>query len=94
LDYFLARYYSSSQGRFTSPDEFKGGPDELFEEVDPDDPLFYSDTTEPQSLNKYQYTLNNPLRYVDPDGHQTTTSEIKRGILDFATGVGRGTRLL
>ena len=30
LDYFLARYYSSTQGRFTSPDEFKGGPDELF----------------------------------------------------------------
>ena len=22
LDYFLARYYSSTQGRFTSPDEF------------------------------------------------------------------------
>src|SRR5688572_2967882 len=30
LDYFLARYYSSAQGRFTSPDEFKGGPDELW----------------------------------------------------------------
>jgi RHS repeat-associated protein len=30
LDYFLARYYSSTQGRFTSPDEFSGGPDELY----------------------------------------------------------------
>jgi RHS repeat-associated protein len=30
LDYFLARYYSSTLGRFTSPDEFTGGPDELF----------------------------------------------------------------
>ncbi|MGH9931365.1 MAG: RHS repeat-associated core domain-containing protein, partial [Pyrinomonadaceae bacterium] len=30
LDYFLARYYSSNQGRFTSPDEFTGGPDELY----------------------------------------------------------------
>jgi RHS repeat-associated protein len=30
LDYFLARYYSSTQGRFTSPDEFLGGPDELY----------------------------------------------------------------
>jgi RHS repeat-associated protein len=29
MDYFLARYYSSTQGRFTSPDEFVGGPDEL-----------------------------------------------------------------
>ncbi|HEV8370417.1 MAG TPA: RHS repeat-associated core domain-containing protein [Pyrinomonadaceae bacterium] len=26
LDYFLARYYSSAMGRFTSPDEFTGGP--------------------------------------------------------------------
>jgi len=30
LDYFLARYYSSTGGRFASPDEFAGGPDELF----------------------------------------------------------------
>jgi RHS repeat-associated protein len=28
LDYFLARYYSGAQGRFLSPDEFKGGPDD------------------------------------------------------------------
>src|ERR1700744_1499403 len=31
LDYFEARYYSSIHGRFTSPDEFVGGPDELYE---------------------------------------------------------------
>jgi RHS repeat-associated protein len=24
---------------------------------------------DPQSLNRYSYTLNNPLRYVDPSGH-------------------------
>lgn len=29
----------------------------------------YADITNPQSLNKYSYTYNNPLRYVDPDGH-------------------------
>lgn len=71
LDYFLARYYSSTQGRFTSPDEFTGGPDELYSFVDDasDNPTFYSDLRKPQSLNKYQYCLNNPLRYVDPDGH-------------------------
>jgi RHS repeat-associated protein len=34
LDYFLARYFSSTQGRFTSPDEFTGGPDELYDFVD------------------------------------------------------------
>jgi RHS repeat-associated protein len=73
LDYFLARYYSSAQGRFTSPDEFTGGPNELyyFAEDASYNPTFYADLYAPQSLNKYQYGLNNPLRYVDPDGHQT-----------------------
>ena len=71
LDYFLARYYSSTQGRFTSPDEFTGGPDELYDFVDDaaDNPTFYADLTNPQSINKYQYVLNNPLRYTDDDGH-------------------------
>src|SRR5438067_6027092 len=71
LDYFLARYYSSTQGRFTSPDEFTGGPDELYSFADDasDNPTFYADLRNPQSLNKYQYSYNNPLRYVDPNGH-------------------------
>lgn len=36
LDYARARYYSSKQGRFTSPDEFTGGPDGVEK---PDDQL-------------------------------------------------------
>ena len=52
LDYFGARYISSAQGRFTSPDP----------------KLLPSDFSNPQRWNKYAYALNNPLRYVDPDG--------------------------
>src|SRR5439155_7724651 len=72
LDYFLARYYSSTQGRFTSPDEFSGGPHEVYTLGDGDSEnqaLPYADISQPQSLNKYQYSFNNPLKYIDPDGH-------------------------
>ena len=71
LDYFLARYYSAAQGRFTSPDEFKGGPDDALTggDISQPGPLPYADISNPQSLNKYAYTYNNPLRYTDPDGH-------------------------
>jgi RHS repeat-associated protein len=52
LDYFGARYYSGALGRFTSPD-----------------PKAESARLEdPQSWNRYGYTRNNPLKYVDPDG--------------------------
>jgi RHS repeat-associated protein len=52
LDYFGARYYSGAQGRFISAD-----------------PLLNSGRPDiPQSWNRYSYTLNNPLKYIDPDG--------------------------
>src|SRR5207253_5041796 len=70
LDYFLARYYSSTQGRFTSPDEFTGGPHELFVSTGDSkkQAIPYAEITQPQSLNKYTYVYNNPCRYTDPDG--------------------------
>jgi RHS repeat-associated protein len=60
-DYFGARYYSSSMGRFMSPDwSAKVAP------------VPYAKLDNPQSLNLYSYMLNNPLSGVDPDGHAGT----------------------
>jgi RHS repeat-associated protein len=53
LDYFLARYYSTMQGRFTSVDSIKLTAERL---------------SDPQRLNLYEYCGNSPLRYIDPDG--------------------------
>jgi RHS repeat-associated protein len=107
LDYFLARYYSSAQGRFTSPDEFAGGPVELFTFADAAsaNPTFYADLTNPQSLNKYQYTYNNPLSYTDSDGHcpecpaywlnskiqeiDRKITQIKTDLVDYGKGLGK-----
>jgi len=91
LDYFLARYYSSAQGRFTSPDEFTGGPHDLYYLSDaPVNPTFYADLFEPQSFNKYQYGYNNPLRYVDLDGHQPGAAA---EALSLGTSVATGARV-
>ena len=58
LDYFGARYYASSVGRFLSPDWAAKAT-----------PVPYAKLDNPQSLNLYAYVLNNPLSHVDPDGH-------------------------
>jgi len=52
-DYFGARYYASSMGRFMSPDPSQ---------------LYYADPANPQSLNLYSYGQNNPLINIDPNG--------------------------
>lgn len=81
LDFFQARYYAGAQGRFTSPDEFNGGPVDPFtgQQIQPPGPLPYSDIADPQSLNKYAYVLNNPLRYTDPNGHCTDGKPDEKG---------------
>ena len=57
-DYFDARYYSSSMGRFMSPDWSAKM-----------EPVPYAKLDDPQSLNLYAYVLNSPLVHLDPDGH-------------------------
>jgi RHS repeat-associated protein len=53
LDDFEARFYGSSVGRFTSPD----------------DPFVGWNFADPQSLNLYAYVQDNPINAVDPTGH-------------------------
>src|SRR5437868_1064014 len=52
LDYFGARYFSGTQGRFTSPDPL----------------LSSGRSLQPQSWNRYTYVLNRPLSLVDLNG--------------------------
>jgi RHS repeat-associated protein len=57
-DYFGARYYASTMGRFLSPDPkaASGHP------------------SDPQTWNRYSYGANNPLTFVDPDGKEPLPS--------------------
>jgi len=48
------RQYNSTQGRWMRPDPYAGS----------------YDFTNPQSLNRYSYVLNNPLSFIDPTGLQ------------------------
>jgi RHS repeat-associated protein len=52
LDFAKSRYFSSVQGRFTSVDPAMGS----------------AKSSLPQSWNRYSYTVNSPLRYIDPTG--------------------------
>ena len=68
LDYFEARYFNSLAGRFASVD-----------------PLMTIDMKGrgqiPQTLNTYSYSVNNPVKYVDPTGLEVTakTDPNKKG---------------
>jgi len=58
LDDFDARFYSSSFGRFMTPD-WAAKPTAVP----------YAHFGNPQSLNLYSYVQNNPTTVGDPDGH-------------------------
>ncbi len=61
LDYFLARYYSSAQGRFISVDPIT---------------ITLNRAIDPQQINLYAYTRNNPLKYIDPTGMEIDTTRL------------------
>lgn len=52
LDFAQARMYQNRHGRFTAPDPL----------------LASADGTNPQTFNRYSYTGNNPINYIDPSG--------------------------
>src|SRR5271169_5448286 len=89
-DYFGARYYASSMGRFMSPDW-----------AAKEDPVPYATFDDPQSLNLYSYVRNNPLTRADADGHCPDACVIEGGsavvglavIGTIAVGVGVETYL-
>jgi RHS repeat-associated protein len=66
LDYFGARYYASSMGRFLSPDWSATAK-----------PVPYANFEYPQTLNLYSYAGNNPLSKTDPNGHCTNGGQQK-----------------
>ncbi|MGB6959159.1 MAG: RHS repeat-associated core domain-containing protein, partial [Candidatus Acidiferrum sp.] len=72
LDDFDARYYSSSMGRFMSPD-WSESPEAVP----------YGVLSNPQTLNLYAYVKNNPLKDTDPTGH-SGDDDIVDHILNFA----------
>ena len=53
MDLFGQRYFSSPQGRFTTPDYILAKMEWL---------------DDPQRWNRYAYVRNNPLRFIDPNG--------------------------
>jgi len=72
LDYFGARYYSSSLGRFVTPD-WSTQPINVP----------YAQFDNPQSLNLYTFVKNDPVTLVDSDGHLADESfAVKLHVID------------
>lgn len=84
LDYFGARYLSSAQGRFVSPDPKL---------------LSDRHITDPRKWNRYAYVLNSPLMLIDPNGlEEKYKSKVLNVLSDasqivgFRLGVGPGVK--
>src|SRR3989339_701020 len=87
LEYMLARYYDAGIGRFLGEDPvfMVIGVDERTDRV----------LADPQLLNSYSYTRNNPIKYVDPNGEwfkEVLTGQ--QSWSDFTIEVGQATEQL
>lgn len=78
LYYYGARYYDPELARFIQPDTIIPG----------------RITDNSQVLNRYSYAMNNPLKYIDPSGHNVVNmifgffGAIFRAIGGFIGGIG------
>jgi RHS repeat-associated protein len=72
FSYLNARYYQASRGQFMSQDP-------VFWNFMSDHMALLSD---PQQMNSYSYSRNNPLRYIDPTGESI---EIKATLTQMLT---------
>jgi RHS repeat-associated protein len=70
LDYAVNRFYDPTQGRFTTVDPLEMGASTL---------------TDPQTLNQFTYSGNDPVNRIDPDGLRFSPSPPRR-----AAGGGGG----
>jgi len=61
LDYFGARYYSNTAGRFMTIDPIVMSRERM---------------VDPQQLNAHAYTRGNPLRFVDPNGEEVRLADL------------------
>ncbi len=66
-DYFGARYYCSTMGRFLTVDPLD--PITEFDHTDEEGRQEFEEyISDPQNWNRYSYVGNSPLSHVDPDG--------------------------
>jgi len=73
LDYFEARYYASTQGRFTSIDPYNIVMERQYAtDAKKAQSQFITYLSNPQRWARYTYALNNPLLYTDPHGEDVT----------------------
>lgn len=70
FDYFGARYYGNSFGRFITAD-WEAKPTAVP----------YASFGNPQSLNLYSYVNNNPTTTRDPDGHIAIADDVAVGVI-------------